>query len=214
MAVHPGHDTPYVAGRAPSAAARAVVAEAQREDALPLLLVCGGPLTNVADALDADPGLAGRLVLIWVGGSLADGVAEYNRDTDPAAAARVWADPRLEVWQFPLETYRRCTFSVAELEHDLGGAGEVGAWLWRQYVDLPIPGSVDVSPVWPLGDSPPVLVTALGEETCTWQESSRPSGARLRVATEVDVRLLVGDLLARLRGAQNRSAHRDPRPRA
>jgi purine nucleosidase len=83
------------AGGGRSAAAEAIVSAAREEDDLPLYVVCGGPLTNVAAALELDPGIAGRLTLIWIGGSLDPDAFEYNRDTDPAAAAAVFAVPGL-----------------------------------------------------------------------------------------------------------------------
>ena len=75
-----------------SAAAEAIVAAAREESDLPLYVVCGGPLTNVAAALELDPGIAERLTLVWIGGSLDPEAFEYNRDTDPAAAEAVFAD--------------------------------------------------------------------------------------------------------------------------
>jgi len=60
------------------------VAEARRDDDLPLYLASGGPLTNVASALRDDPGIASRLTLIWIGGSL-DSPAGSARPR-PAAA--------------------------------------------------------------------------------------------------------------------------------
>jgi len=62
-------------------------------------------------------------------GSLEGSAFEYNRDTDPAAAEFVLGQPYLEIHQFPLETYRRCAYSVAELEHDLSSSGALGHWL-------------------------------------------------------------------------------------
>jgi inosine-uridine preferring nucleoside hydrolase len=195
-----GCDVPVGGGDASSAAAEVIVAEARRDDPLPLLLVCGGPLTNVAQALRQAPDIAGRLTLVWVGGALDAGAPEYNRDTDPDAAREVLARGDLAVWQFPLETYRRCAVSVAELEHDMGGAGRLGAWLWQRFTELPIPDFVQLGEVWPLGDSPPVLVTALDDASSGWTSSpTGPGGAARRVYTDVDVRLLVADLLARLR---------------
>ena len=110
------------------------------------------------------------------------------------AAEFVFATPGLAVWQFPLETYRSCAYSVAELEADLAGSGRVGEWLWTCFTELPLPDFVRLGGVWPLGDSPPVLVTALDDESSTYRET--PTG---RVYTAVDVRLLVADLLAKLR---------------
>jgi hypothetical protein len=195
-----GCDVPIGGGDTASAAAEVIVAEARRDDPLPLFLVCGGPLTNVAQALRQAPDVAGRLTLVWVGGALDPDAAEYNRDTDAQAAREVLACRELAVSQFPLETYRRCAYSVAELEHDLGGAGRLGAWLWRRFTELPIPDFVQLGEVWPLGDSPPVLVTALDDASSTWTASpAEPGRAARRVYTDVDVRLLVADLLARLR---------------
>ncbi|MCZ2815942.1 nucleoside hydrolase [Modestobacter sp. VKM Ac-2984] len=198
-----GCDVPIGGGDTSSAAADAIVAEARRDDALPLVVVCAGPLTNVAQALRQAPDIAARLTLIWVGGALDADAFEYNRDTDAEAAREVQARDDLAISQFPLETYRRCTYSVAELEQDVGGAGRLGAWLWRQYVELPIPDFVEQGETWPLGDSPPVLVTALDDVACTWTESPDQPGRR--VCTDVDLRLLVADLLARLRLHERRS---------
>ena len=199
-----GCDVPIGGGDTSSAAADAIVAEARRDDPLPLFLVCAGPLTNVAQALRQAPEVAARLTLVWVGGALDADAFEYNRDTDAEAAREVLARDDLAVSQFPLETYRRCTYSVAELEQDVGGAGRLGAWLWRQYVELPVPDFVEQGETWPLGDSPPVLVTALDDAACTWTES--PDRPGHRVCSDVDLRLLVADLLARLRRHADRAA--------
>lgn len=191
---------------APSAAADAIVAEARREDPLPLYVVCGGPLTNVAEALRAAPDIAERCTLVWIGGSIRDGVFEYNRDTDPTAAAFVLGHPALGVHQFPLEAYRRCAYSIAELEQDVGGAGRLGQWLWTHFTSPP--DWIVLGGVWPQGDSPPLLVTALTDESSTFTETPAGPGRGLRrTYTDVDFRLLMGDLLARLR------LHERDRPR-
>jgi purine nucleosidase len=198
--VHAGSEILFGSGDATSPASDAIVAEARRDDALPLYLVCGGPLTNVAAALQQAPDIAERLVLVWIGGSLEQGAFEYNRHADRSAAEFVFSRPALEVWQFPLETYRRCAYSVAELEHDLGGSGRLGRWLWDRFTSLPMPDFVELGGVWPLGDSPPVLVTALGDESSTFTTTpAGPDGGARRVYTDVDFRLIGGDLLARLR---------------
>ncbi len=176
-----------------SAAAEAIVAAAREESDLPLYVVCGGPLTNVAAALALDPGIAGRLSLVWIGGSLDPEAFEYNRDTDPAAAEAVLAVPGLVVHQFPLETYRRCAYGVAELEADLPATGQLGAWLYERFSSPP--DWVQLGGVWPIGDSPPVLITALTVDSST---RLAPSDG-VTVYTDVDLRLLVGDLLAKLR---------------
>jgi purine nucleosidase len=181
------------AGGGRSAAAEAIVAAAREESDLPLYLVCGGPLTNVAAALELDPGIVERLTLIWIGGSLDPEAFEYNRDTDLSAAEAVFAVAGLEIHQFPLETYRRCAYGIAELEADLPATGRLGAWLYDCFSSPP--EWIRLGGVWPLGDSPPVLITALTAESST---RSATSGG-VTVYSDVDMRLLVGDLLAKLR---------------
>ena len=195
-----------------SPAADAIVAAAREDDELPLFVVCGGPLTNVAAALEQDPGIAQRMTLIWIGGSFDVEAFEYNRDTDPAAADFVFSRPGLVVHQFPLETYRLCAYSVHELAEDVGTAGRLGAWLWEHYQSPP--EWVRLGGVWPLGDSPPVLVTALTTESSRWttlpgaELAVRPApsaGAVAHVYTDIDFRLVVGDMLAKLRGHERLS---------
>ena len=190
--VSTGAEEPFTSGSRP-AAAEAIVAAAREQSDLPLFVVCAGPLTNVAGALEIDPGIARRMTLIWIGGSLDPDAFEYNRDTDPAAAEAVFATSGLAVHQFPLETYRRCAYSIAELEVDLPATGRLGAWLFGCFSSPP--EWVQLGGVWPIGDSPPLLITAL-----TTDSSARlaPSDG-VTVYTDVDMRLLVSDLLAKLR---------------
>jgi purine nucleosidase len=195
--VHAGSEQPF-GERSASAASAAIVDEARRDDDLPLYLACGGPLTNVATALRDAPDVASRLTLVWIGGSLDSSAFEYNRDTDQAAAAFVFGQPELDIYQFPLEAYRRCAYSVAELEHDLGGCGLLGQWLWEHFCDPP--GWARIGGVWPLGDSPTVLLTGLSAESSTATvPPGTGHGARRRVCTDPDFRLIVGDMLARFR---------------
>jgi hypothetical protein len=202
--VHTGSERAYADGTT-SPASSAIVAEARRDDDLPLFLVCGGPLTNVAAALEQAPDIASRLTLVWIGGARVAGADEYNRDTDPRAAELVFGRSELTLWQFPLETYRRCAYSVAELEHDLAGSGRVGRWLWHRFVALPLPDWIRLGGVWPLGDSPPVLVTALSDVSSPYTETrAAPDGGVRRIYTDVDARLLFGDMLAKLRLHESR----------
>ncbi|GAA4968518.1 nucleoside hydrolase [Kineococcus glutinatus] len=199
-----GSEHPFQDGGNPSAAADAIVGAARADDELPLVVVCGGPLTNVAAALEQDPGIASRMSLAWVGGSLT-GAAEYNRDTDPAAAARVLATPGLQVRQFPLETYRQCAWSVAQIEDLLTSVGPVGDWLWQRFVELPLPEGFEVDAVWPLGDSCPLIGTALSAESSTWQPGEHET---VQVCTRIDGALLFGDMVALLRRHARRSTAR------
>jgi len=196
--VHEGQTAGFAADESVSPAATAIVAESRRGDSLPLVVVCAGPLTNIAVAFKLAPDIISRLTLVWVGGAFAADVDEYNRDTDPEAADYVLSRPDLMLRQFPLETYRRCAYSVAELQHDLRRTGRVGQWLWERFVSLPLPEWMSLPETWPLGDSPPILITALSDESSQFVPTPIGSAAS-RAYTDVDFRLIVGDLLAKLR---------------
>jgi hypothetical protein len=194
--VHAGPDIPFTGKPRPNDAARAIVEAARAEADLPLILVCAGPLTNVADALLLDPGVAPLLTLAWVGGA-ARNDDEYNYFTDPAAADFVLGNPDLAVWQFPAETYRQVVAPVAELDLLFRDAGAAGAWLWERFNSLEVPDFVKFGPLWCLGDSAPLVVTGLDDVTSTFtQTDSRPAR---RTYTSVDTRLVMADFAARLR---------------
>lgn len=182
-----------------SAAVSAITAEAHRDDHLPLHLVCGGPLTNVAAAVRLDPAIADRLRLVWVGGALDPATPEYNRDTDAEAAAYVLGLPDLETTLVPVEAYRQCAVSVAELEHGLCSSGALGRWLFERFTSLHLPDAIELGEVWPIGDSPPILLTALSTQSSRSEVRTVPgTQTTRRVLTEVDTRLIWGDLLAKL----------------
>lgn len=194
--VQAGSDAPFTGQARDNAAARAIVDAVAAGGELPLILVCAGPLTNVADALLLDPAVALSLTLAWVGGAAANG-EEYNYFTDPAAADFVLGNQELAVWQFPAETYRQVVAPVAELDHAFRNSGPAGAWLWELFNNLEVPDFVKFGPLWCLGDSAPLVVTGLDDVTSTFTETgTQPSR---RTYTSVDARLIMADFLAKLR---------------
>lgn len=193
--VRPGPDSLFTGRPRNSAAAGAIVDAARAHCELPLILVCAGPLTNVADALLLDPSIAPLLTLAWVGGAARNG-EEYNYFTDPGAADFVLAHQELAVWQFPAETYRQVVASVAELDHAFRNGGPAGEWLWDHFNNLDVPDFVKFGPLWCLGDSAPLVVTGLDDTTCEFTETSK--GPHRRTYTGVDSRLVVSDFFARL----------------
>lgn len=190
-----GRDAGFDGSLRRSPAAELIIEAATTTDELPLIVVCAGPLTNVADALAHSPGIASQFTLVWVGGS-STGSDEYNEYTDQAAADFVFSDPGLPITQFPLEAYQRLTLSVRELQHLLGGAGAVGRWLWERFETLPLPDSVTLGPLWCLGDSAPVVVTALEPLTSTFV-TTQDDPKRI-LFSEVDTRMVLGDFAALL----------------
>ena len=201
-------DLPIVAGAEsfgtsdaePSPAAAAIVEQARRDDPLPLVLLCGGPLTNVAAALRLEPDLARRLVVVWVGGASDLGSAfEYNADTDRAAADVVLASG-LDVWRIPSGAYRRLRVSLAEVAGDLAAASPLGGWLAERLLDVPPFVTLRGSLV--LGDSSLVSLICLEPDLGPDPGRETPApGERRPACGELDMRLLWGDLLARLRRA-------------
>ncbi|WP_324011709.1 nucleoside hydrolase [Microbacterium sp. JZ37] len=192
-----GADTAFDGSPRETPAARLIVdAAAQATPDAKLTVVCGGPLTNVADAIRLAPDVVERTRLLWVGGLLEGDGFEYNRDTDAGAATFVFAQPELEVIRFPAETYRLLAISVAELEERLTSSGALGGWLWERYEQLPLPEGVAIDPVWPLGDSAPLAFTALRHARTRTVPGSLPHEL---VCVDLDERLIIEDLFARLR---------------
>ncbi|MBT2248643.1 nucleoside hydrolase [Arthrobacter sp. BHU FT2] len=191
--VHAGPDTGFTGTPRSNPAARAIV-DAATGEGLPLVLVCAGPLTNVADALLLEPAVASAVTLAWVGGAAGD-EEEYNQYTDAAAADFVLGNPELAVWQFPAGTYRQLAAPVAELDLAFREGGPAGAWLWEHFNGLEVPDFVQFGPLWCLGDSAPLVVTGLDGAGSAYEET----GARRRTYTSVDSRLIVADFVAKLR---------------
>lgn len=209
------HPPPIAAGAedfslAPSSAARAIVAEALRDDKLPLIVTCGGPLTNIAAALRLDPSIAKRMTLIWIGGGAYPGGGwEYNLMTDIEAARDVIERSSVPLWMVPQPAYRQMQYSVAELDADLRPISPLTQWLYERFT-MP-PDWIDVGGAWPLGDSPLVLLSAISAESSRYRDvparrvlddgryGDEIAGRLLRVYEQLDARLVFGDFLALLK---------------
>ncbi len=197
-------------GEDASAAAVSIIQEAMRDDPLPLVLACGGPLTNVAEALRLEPAIADRMSVIWIGGgAYPDGAWEYNLSADVEAARHVLEETTVEVWQVPQPAYRLMQVSVAEMEVDMRPISPFTEWLYEKFTSPP--DFVDLSGTWPMGDSPPVLFTAISEESSRYREwmvrrinddmsyGAEIPGRTVRVYDDIDMRLTWADFLAKLR---------------
>jgi len=193
-----------------SAAAQAIVAEARRDDVLPLYYTCGGPLTNLAAALKLDPNIASRMTVVWIGGGrYPEGGWEYNLATDADAARYVIEQSNVPLWQVPQNAYRQMQYSIAEMTADLRPISPLTRWLYDQFTNPP--DFVDLGGTWPLGDQPLVLLTALSTESSRFTDqpahrigddfSYGPEipGRSVRVYEQLDARLTFADFLALLR---------------
>jgi len=211
-----------------SAAARAIVAEALRDDERPLYYVAGGGLTDVASAYLLEPSIAQRMVLVWIGGPEHPGLAvpppdvvdpEYNLAIDITAARVVFNDSTLPLWQVPRDVYRQCLVSDLELRERVAPHGPVGALLYEavRVINRHMADEGHGYPeTYAMGDSPLVLLTALQShfqpDTSSSEHVLRPApsidergdahsreqGRTIRVYTKVDVRLMFEDMFLKI----------------
>jgi inosine-uridine nucleoside N-ribohydrolase len=214
----------------PSAAVDAIVAEALRDDTdLPLYIVCGAGLTDLASALMSEPRVAERLTLIWIGGAEYPGLAyeapgagasEYNLDIDRVAAQYIFGESGVPIWQVPRNVYRQCLLSYTELEERVKPCGELGLTLFDSVraIASEAPGrGWAFGETYAMGDSPLVSLTALQSafnpdpSSCDYVLRSRPTirddgsygppalSGSIRVYTRIDTRLLFEDFFLKLR---------------
>ena len=211
-----------------SSASDAIVAEALRDDTeLPLYLVLGGGLTELANAYLTNPAIADRVTAIWIGGPGYSEIepeqpamfgAEYNMNID-VPSAQIIFNSSIPLWQVPADTYRQCLVSWAELRQRLGGSGQLGAHLigaLDEFADLVGAHGTNLGETYVLGDNPLVLLTALQSgfdpDPSSSNSVSRPrmsitdSGwygppntglPAVRVFTELDTRLMFEDMYAK-----------------
>lgn len=213
-----------------SPGAQAIVDAAMADSDLPLYVVCGAGLTELASAYLLEPRIAQRLTAVWIGGPEHPGLAvappradgpelsEYNERID-ITAAQVVFDAPIPLWQVPRDAYRQTLMSFAELDLLVRPAGPLGAHLVAaldRVRELAGGAGFDIGETYILGDSPLVLLTALQSAFEPDPSSSRyatvpapriaddgsyvprPDGRPIRVYTHLDLRLMFGDLVARL----------------
>ncbi|MCX7285018.1 MAG: nucleoside hydrolase [Novosphingobium sp.] len=217
---------PSARAAARSAATDAIIAEAMRDDPLPLFYCAGAGLTDLAMAWLIEPRIARRLTLVWIGGPEYPGVGipvpkaspgEYNLTIDILAAQAVFNRSDIPIWQVPRNTYRRMLFSMAELRQ-MKSNGGTGAWLAGKIDGVSAEAArfgLKVGEAYALGDSPLVTLTALQSAFEADPSSSdyvmmpaptvrddgtceaNPQGRPIRVYTVIDTRLTFGDMLAK-----------------
>jgi purine nucleosidase len=192
--------------------ARAIVAEAMRDDdPRPLFVTAGAALTDIASAYLLEPRIAERLTLVWIGGAgYPHGGPEYNLAGDVIAAQVLFNDSRMPIWQVPASTYQLCQYSMNEFQAEIAPRGVPGAWLWQRFADkmARLPASFARKADWAMGDSPTVLATSLNSDSSVYQTrraplinadqsyTERAGGRDIRVYTGIDTRLMFGDFQA------------------
>lgn len=199
-----------------SEGAQALIKEALKDDPHPLFVLVMGPITDIAAALQAEPKIASKMTVVWIGGMpYPKGGWEYNLFNDPVAANNIFKS-QVPLWQVPHNVYMSVRVSLSELAVRVKPQGKLGEYLWQQLIefnraisaslkDVPWPKSE----VWVLGDNPSValllddheyhytLVNApqLNEDlTYIPQDNTR----QIRVYNAIDSRFTLEDFYAKL----------------
>lgn len=206
-----------------------IINEALRTDTqLPLYVLCGAGLTEIASALLKAPQIADKLTLIWIGGPEYADLAlpppnyttlEYNLNIDISAARAVYNRTRVPVWQIPRNAYRQALLPYSVLLTKVKPRGKVGAYLCAMLEELMVRlqrYKLALGETYILGDSPLVLLTALQSSFEADPSSSmyalklapkinaqggydyNPTGRPIRVYSQLDISLMFTDFFAKL----------------
>lgn len=171
--LYDGDDRGFADYDGETAASRFIVEEAMREDDRPLYLVAGGSLGDVARAYKAEPAIADRLTLIWIGGSEHAGLAyvpqgattlEYNMALDVPSALYVFNETNARVWQMPRNVYRSSLVPFTVIRRGCKRAGALGEYLLGELngVRQMVAGFMGhAGATYVLGDQPLVLLSSL-----------------------------------------------------
>lgn len=212
-----------------SDAANAIIKEAMREDTkLPLYVLCGAGLTDIASAYLQEPKIANRLTLIWIGGPEYAELAspppgytslEYNLAIDLKAGQVIFNQSAINIWQIPRNVYRQVMMPYSSLLLKVKTQGKIGEYLTsniERIMKMSVKYNFNVGETYIAGDSPLVLLTALQSSFEPDPSSSfyvlrqspiinnqglyevNHKGRNIRVYTSLDVHLLLDDLYSKL----------------
>lgn len=192
-----------------------------------LVYACGGPMTQLARLVRANPKNLESLRVLWIGGSEYSGKYppggssfEYNLAADPESVSIVFANPSLQLWHIPRDSYRNCVVSFAELNARLSESTPLAKHLLETISQVKIrtaANGIDIGETYCLGDSPLVLLSVLEnpfEPTPGGSESQdlprRSVGlsgeygpevsGRTKVFSRLDTRLMFEDMFAKFGG--------------
>jgi inosine-uridine nucleoside N-ribohydrolase len=228
--VYEGSNRPLKDSKTPQVteAAQFIVSEAMRTDTkLPLYVVCGASLTNIASAFLIEPAIAGKITLVWIGGQEYEGLAlpppnhtdvEYNLSLCIHSAQVIFNQSGMELWQVPRNAYRQCQYSYAELLTKIKPQGTLGVYLSESLESIMTMFAKfnNMGETYILGDSPLVLLTALQSNFEPDPSSSvyakipapildekglyhnNPGGQPIRVYTHIDTRMMFEDMDAKI----------------
>jgi inosine-uridine nucleoside N-ribohydrolase len=206
-----------------------IIQEALRTDTkLPLFVLCGAGLTEIASAVLTNPQIAPNLTLIWIGGPEYSDLAvpppnysspEYNLNIDIAAARVIFNKSAIKLWQVPRNAYRQTLLPYSQLLLKVKPQGKVGKYLCTVIETLMSrigKYGLNIGETYVMGDSPLVLLTALQSSFEADPSSSQyvikmapkinqageytftHEGRPIRVYSQLDVNLMFTDFFAKL----------------
>ncbi len=211
-----------------SEAVNFIIKEALRTDTkLPLYVLCGAGLTEIASAVLTNPEIANKITLVWIGGPEYNDLAvpppnysnpEYNLNIDIAAGRAIFNQSKIMLWQIPRNVYRQCMISYSQLLLKVKPKGKTGNYLVSTLESLmtKIQPFLNIGETYILGDSPLVLLTALQSSFEADPSSSdyvvklapkinqagayeyNHKGRAIRVYTHLDTFLMFEDFFAKL----------------
>lgn len=212
-----------------SDATKAIVKEAMRNDTkLPLYIVCGAGLTDIASAYLLEPKIAERITLIWIGGPEYTDLTlpppgytslEYNLGIDIKAGQIIFNKSPIPIWQVNRSAYRQAMVSYATLLTKVKTQGVIGEYLsatLERVMRMAVKYNFNIGETYIVGDSPLVLLTALQSSFEPDPSSSKYvvkqaplinaqglyetnlKGRNIRVYTHLDTHLLLEDFFAKL----------------
>jgi len=214
---------------AKSEAVNFIIKEALRTDTqLPLYILCGAGLTEIASAVLTNPQIANKITLIWIGGPEYTDLAfpppnytvvEYNLNIDMAAVRAIFNRSDIAIWQVPRNGYRQAIISYTQLLLKVKPLGKTGKYLCEQIervMNITQKFKLNLGEVYILGDSPLVLLTALQSSFEADPSSSdyvirmsprisehgtyefNNKGRNIRIYTRLDINLMFEDFFAKL----------------
>ena len=226
-----GSDEPMKDIRTPvlSEGAEFIVREAMRNDSdIPLFILCGASLTDLASACLINPEITSKFTAVWIGGAEYSETArkisvcpelEYNMGIDIVSAQYVFNCSNIRLWQVPRDVYRQVIVSHSEIRQRIKKTGKLGEYL-SDLIDkimiLADSCGLKMGETYIMGDSPLVLFSALQSafdpdtSSSAFTEMPAPQiddkgnyilnteGRIIRVYQSVDARLLMEDFYCKL----------------
>ena len=197
-----------------SEAADFIIKEAMRDDEKPLFILCQGAVSNVAKAIESNPGIINRMTVIWIG---THGEApckapfrEFNAGND-IDAANLLLQSGVDLWLVPSQVYSTITIGIAEIKRRISPCGRIGEHLFNNLIEYNNSEGAGWTQgeSWSLGDSPAIAIAinpgcgrfktihapVVADDTSSVESNDTPM---IRIYIDVDSRYILEDLIAKL----------------